>query len=243
MSNCACAFCTSLPSTQFPVRVLFHDAAGGRAFWAWWVQPQPLRLCISLRGAARYFAAVEALAEAAFCDLFGLPEAPPHVVLVRTGAGVVPMGECQNLVATRAASSRVTLPLTPICLGPEVMPPRVKKKKRAPAAPAPRPRDSSDDEESAYEARDLYRGDDREAREAINRVLFARPSWDQEAVEELLRWGATPRLKCVTAVYDGVFKKACCVFVQPSGRTVPDVWLPLGVLKRLYPPQTGHLTL
>ena len=60
--------------------------------------------------------------------------------------------------------------------------------------------------------------------------------------EELLRWGAKPRLVRVTRVVEHTHHKtACCVFVQPTGRTVDNIWLPLGTLILEYPDHVRQL--
>lgn len=72
--------------------------------------------------------------------------------------------------------------------------------------------------------------------EHVAEILEARPEWDQEVVEELLRWGAKPRLLSVDGVMDGVhFRRVRCTFVQPSGRHVEHVWLPIGTVTIEYP--------
>lgn len=76
----------------------------------------------------------------------------------------------------------------------------------------------------------------------VAEILEARPEWDQETVEELLRWGAKPRLVRVARVVEHVhYKTACCVFVQPTGRTVENIWLPLGTLILEYPDHVRQL--
>lgn len=74
-------------------------------------------------------------------------------------------------------------------------------------------------------------------------VLELRPRWDQETVNELFRWGASPPLFRVTrTVVRRHFTSAVCVFVQPCGRLVDGIEQPLGVLKMRYPAQTSHLS-
>ena len=78
--------------------------------------------------------------------------------------------------------------------------------------------------------------------EHVAEILEARPEWDQETVEELLRWGAKPRLVRVARVVEHVhYKTACCVFVQPTGRTVENIWLPFGTLLLEYPEHVRQL--
>ena len=72
-------------------------------------------------------------------------------------------------------------------------------------------------------------------------IVEARTEWDQEVIEELLRWGAKPRLVRVKRVLDIKYPSACCDFVQPDGREVHNVWLPLGVLLVEYPEHARHV--
>ena len=75
----------------------------------------------------------------------------------------------------------------------------------------------------------------------VARILEARPQWDQETVEELMRWGATPRLRKVTQIVQKPsHRMARCTFVQPDGRLVPDVWIPYGDLRVDYPSQVAR---
>ena len=72
-------------------------------------------------------------------------------------------------------------------------------------------------------------------------ILDARPIWDAEVIEELIRWGAKPLLKRVHETFPGTFTKARCTFVQPDGTLVPNIWLPLGYLKSAYRSHVDHL--
>ena len=76
----------------------------------------------------------------------------------------------------------------------------------------------------------------------IRNILTVRPTWDEETVEELLRWGARPQLHGVYNVFENRwFTRVRCTFVHPSGTMVPDIWLPLSILKAKYPDETAHL--
>jgi hypothetical protein len=80
------------------------------------------------------------------------------------------------------------------------------------------------------------------ARAQIQEILLARPVWDEETVEEILRWGGTPKLHQVHNAYEGgLFTKVRCTFVHPSGALVENVWLPLSILKAEYGKQVSHL--
>ena len=80
------------------------------------------------------------------------------------------------------------------------------------------------------------------AREQLQEILSARPQWDEETVEEILRWGGKPKLHKVHNTYDGGrFTKVRCTFVHPSGKLVEGVWLPLSILKAEYASRVSHL--
>jgi hypothetical protein len=71
-------------------------------------------------------------------------------------------------------------------------------------------------------------------------LLESRPEWDEEIILELLGCGAKPRLVRVKRVLHGKFRSACCDFVQPNGRVVEDVWLPMGRILLEYPEHARH---
>lgn len=72
-------------------------------------------------------------------------------------------------------------------------------------------------------------------------ILERRPTWDQETVDELLRWGAKPRmLKVEHVLQRRHFRVAECTFVHPDGRLVDDVWIPYGLVRRVYPDQAAR---
>ena len=87
------------------------------------------------------------------------------------------------------------------------------------------------------------------SRAQVDFVLANRPEWDQEAVDELIRWGARPKLHRVYRTFPGPHKTDVeCVFVQPSGRLtdqlrgVPHrILQPLAWLRMRYPEQVSHL--
>ena len=78
--------------------------------------------------------------------------------------------------------------------------------------------------------------------EEVSEILACRPSWDEETVEELLRWGARPKLHRVFNSYEGPwYTRVRCSFVQPTGCLVENVWLPLSILKSEYASAVAHL--
>lgn len=78
--------------------------------------------------------------------------------------------------------------------------------------------------------------------EEIREILRSRPVWDEETIEELLRWGARPKLHSVYDIHDnGRYKRVRCTFVHPEGVLVRNVWLPFSILMSEYTRQTRHL--
>jgi len=76
----------------------------------------------------------------------------------------------------------------------------------------------------------------------VGRILECRRKWDSEVVEELIRWGARPKLFEVRSVYDvGAYVKVQCTFVQLDGRLVHDVWMPLEYMRMDYASHVRHI--
>ena len=76
----------------------------------------------------------------------------------------------------------------------------------------------------------------------VRYIVESRDVWDEEVVEELIRWGARPELHSVgDTVQRRWFTSVDCTFVQPNGRLVPHVWLSLDYLKQDYPAHVAHL--
>lgn len=91
-------------------------------------------------------------------------------------------------------------------------------------------------ESSSSNASDIYASCSADERDSVAQILSAHPIWSQDTVDELLHFGATPMLQSVTsAVHTGMYVKVCCVFVQPCGRVVSNIWLPKTLLRLVYP--------
>ena len=76
----------------------------------------------------------------------------------------------------------------------------------------------------------------------VSRIVECRSGWDAEVIEELIRWGARPKLLTVHAVYDGgAYVKVQCTFVHLDGTLVPNVWMPLEYLRMDYGECVRHL--
>lgn len=76
----------------------------------------------------------------------------------------------------------------------------------------------------------------------VPEILDLKPKWDQEVIEDLLRYGATPKLHGTHKVHQKVLTKIVqCTFVQPSGALVHDIWLPVPMVRTIYGKQASHL--
>ena len=79
-------------------------------------------------------------------------------------------------------------------------------------------------------------------REEVQRIVDCRSRWDAEVVEELIRWGAKPKLLHVHSVFrGGAYVKVQCTFVQLDGKLVGDVWMPLEYLRMEYSKHVRHI--
>lgn len=107
--------------------------------------------------------------------------------------------------------------------------------------PPPRSDPSDDMMDVSYPAYDLLElGGDHDN---ITNILNIRPSWDQETLDELISWGANPKLHEVhQTFYNGKFTKVRCTMVHPSGSLVKNMWLPLSVLKNMYPSYVTYVS-
>ena len=70
----------------------------------------------------------------------------------------------------------------------------------------------------------------------VERIMAARPEWDEETVKALFYEGATPRLHSVDAKRERPkFNEYVCTFVHPSGVRVPNILIYESALFRKYP--------
>lgn len=83
---------------------------------------------------------------------------------------------------------------------------------------------------AAYELRSIG-GSEQDVMEAH----AARPEWDQEVVEEILRHGAVPPLKEVRSVVERPqYREAECIFILPSGAETQPIFLPMSIVIAKY---------
>lgn len=234
--SCACPFCATTPcAAKLPLPLRMETPDGTAAHWAWLTKLEGGNLelaAVTPQGVRRTFSSA-VVATRALC-----PEwyATRKEVLERwrttlRDGGSVSLADLHAYVKGRGgrapslwaptsschATSSCSAPPTTTAL--EQVPQKKKKKQKR--------EEEEEDMERVPHAPPLG-GDAVE----VARILEARPQWDQETVEELMRWGATPRLLKVTQIVQKPsHRMARCTFVQPNGRLVPDIWVPYGVLR------------
>lgn len=84
----------------------------------------------------------------------------------------------------------------------------------------------------------LSRGGDREE---LANIMQLRPRWDQETVEDLLRWGGRPKLQCRELIRGRQKDEVRCSVWHPNGSVVDDIFLPLSLLRAEFASETRHL--
>lgn len=250
---CDCTFCRSCKFqgvTPFPLLALHKDRE--IAFYMWIVTFKPFE--VRLRG--RNYASVDDA-------IVGYVSKPPSQFFLI----VCIEGEILNYLHDKARSKIFTCPSggrqsPPDEGGPchkytrlhlACMPPRKKQKQFAvhasrapsvvptgPSTVTMPPRSDSESEETSTYAYDVASLGNR--REVLEILHLAESSWTSEVVEELLRWGATPPLVRVHEVTQKPhFREARCTFAHPDGALVPNVYLPVGLLKVKYPEHVAHM--
>ena len=84
----------------------------------------------------------------------------------------------------------------------------------------------------------LSRGGDREE---LANIMQLRPRWDQETVEEVLRWGGRPKLECHELIRGRQKDEVRCTVWHPGGSVVDNIFLPWPVLRAEFASETRHL--
>lgn len=248
---CTCVFCRSTPQLRFPVPVLVHHPE--HSFWMYMTSHRPMRLLLSVEDAGthvwREFPSFRR-ANLFVCSVDGHSKDERSFtvntrVLVRTPTGFVDIKNgcqtmfrdwvpstmsvpCDERYLCRVTSDHVTRGMA------ATVSRKVGKRghsvHRAPSTKCRRVEPSSSD------ASDIYAHCSADERDTVAQILSAHPIWSQNTVDELLHFGATPMLQSVTsAMHTGMYVKVCCVFVQPCGRVVSNIWLPKTVLRLVYP--------
>jgi hypothetical protein len=70
------------------------------------------------------------------------------------------------------------------------------------------------------------------------RIADLNPTWDEEMIEELIRWGGPPPLHSIGRERErGPCVEWNCTFVDHRGRLVPNVWMGKGWMAARY---AGH---
>lgn len=260
--QCACEFHARAPCAQLPVPVLFRPRELEHSFWLWCMSLNPVLVIAVVRDAAQrprprpfrgFFEACTFV-----CKHYNLPIATDEIVALSKAGWVKARDGAQIPLLESGLRQAVSLPTLPeecgqsaLCYGWRstthfCMPPnhraaqkKNKRPKHGSVAPPLSPSHSGCEEVMRkYPVTELGGHEDE-----VARILATFPTWNAEVIEELLHWGATPRLVAVNHTYrHGEATRAVCTFAQPDGRLVRNVVVPLGVLKLEYPTQTEHLS-
>ena len=73
---------------------------------------------------------------------------------------------------------------------------------------------------------------------------MAQKPWNVEIVQQLIRWGHFPKLAEVHTVMQSsprAIPMVQCTFHDDDGKCVPNIWIPLGILRRKYPEETKNV--
>lgn len=82
----------------------------------------------------------------------------------------------------------------------------------------------------------------KDAAQHINNILKENPVWNQDVVDQLLRWGMHPEMVETRRIHRSSFVNVECVFRNSTnGAFVYDVWLPLCLLKNQYKSFVEHI--
>lgn len=266
---CPCPFCTVAPrqTERLPVPVRVMMPEGGLARWAWLVRvtSSALELCVTEGAHAVRYTTLKKATDAVYAahgcacphrtsDLGGMWHALTSdrriitldqlVQRISRGNVDAPPFLGTSSICTKSTGA-IQMPRVMAGPGPSTTTRKVRRP-RARAAEKPPPPESGDDTEEclphlAYDPRSM--GGDASKVESI---LQARPDpheWDEEVIEELLRWGARPRLhRASRAIRKATYTTVCCTFIHPSGKLLGDVWLDLGTLRLEYPSHVSGLS-
>ena len=257
-STCSCPFCMETPcAPKLPLPLRMETPDGTAAHWAWLTELDDKTMKLEVMksvGNLQSFTCI-CVATRTVCPGYDMnratrPELKKRWHAMLKGVGKVSLSELgKHGVSGRVKRLPAAWTGTSVCHAPrspagatgaakESAPPRVRPKQK-------KPMQSEGGQKPIKKGKDSHTGDTSVPlggdADEVARILEARPQWDQETVEELIRWGATPRLhKVAQIVQKPTHRMARCTFVQPDGRHVPDIWIPYGDLRVDYPWQVAR---
>lgn len=235
MHACSCPVCAS-GECELKLPMPLRYAHRGSMHWAWLTRANPLSMTVVAGDRVKEVNTVNKATQLALGRRTRDNAATLETVWTARvrGRGVVDLATLKELLpggGVRVVPS-VDESLSSLCFA-RIDPPPPRSSPRL-----QRPAKSPRLEEHVYSYTVASMGGDAER---VRFIVDARPVWDQETVEELMRWGATPRLVRVHQVRETGHRIARCTFAQPDGRFVENVWLPLGDLRLDYPEHVRHL--
>ena len=263
--SCQCVYCLSQPCVRLPVPLLFVSSRNDLAFWAWLAGVSPLRLVLmfvkngkpnskvarSVSEAVRFVATHivgKSISESDLTDVKILYKGKDggNVQLLSRQLKITfevphpvpplpPLDEStfRSCICSRECSITCILSprSPPLSSGKRVSNPPSNSGKRACV--------------SAHEGEDVHPPYDLLRRggsvDEIRSILECRPVWDLETINELLRWGARPKLTRVGDTRHTRYTEVMCFFLHPTGVPAAPFWIPLSLLRSIYPREVAHI--
>lgn len=247
--RCACEFHLRAASAHLPVPVLFRPPhAPESSFWVWYVNDAPtVVVAILLDRAGRpmpreFRSFAHACAAAARCYKLPLTECDVRALSACGLVKVPGRDECVRLRDVRIASVVAGVAMLPADCGQSALcrewsDARCEPARKRTRLPPPPASPEARARRPPYDAAAMGGN-----RARVDALLASFPIWTPEVVVELLHWGATPCLVRLDYVHHmRTYTRVNCTFAQPDGQLVPNVFVPLGLLRKYYPEQVTHL--
>ena len=243
---CRCVFCSRPPTSELPFPVLVVHPKRFYSFWIWITSVKPLQLYLSVQGtqelrpfksfrdAMRFVSSHIFLHNCDTADMANL-----KVLCKQASGAIVPwIHFSSNLKASPPPIEFMGQSV--VChLGTDslnfqtstIKQQRSEKKGLSRKLPRITKGIETESPPRSYNVMMLGGHADK-----VGEILIARPNWDEEAIMDLLRWGAKPPLhKIVDTLETSERSEISCVFVQPDGSLTTNVWLPISLIKFAYP--------
>lgn len=237
-SGCSCLYCMGTPSADLPVVVRVTHVHFIFSTWVIVSRPEKkMRFTCMQNAVLKHFDSIQAFARHEMQRR--------GVVCTEATPGVVcQVKDCNGRDVPfdrQCFQGRATLP--PIsnlisCDCVQFMPRRkVVKRARSPPSSPIDPLECEEQCVQPYTA-DEMGGDHHE----VARAMQLHPKWCQETIDFLIMKGATPKLLRVERSFPfRMSQAALCTFIQPSGRLVRNIIVPLNYVEVHYPFSTTHL--